>query len=497
MNDFVVSKQSDMVLQVVNRGGDRRWYTAMLMCENGSHQEAAKLVDEILCDPGADYYRSIIADWNYANKHTFPTKKIIDISDRRNTDSIMLHTVITAIGNTAAFKDDFNGNVVAMTKHAVDIGANILAYNVANAILIWAVKPSDFAEAQRYFKIVIDNCIDRSEKAAAIVNSAIIVRDGLVTGEENYEEAFNLYEQAGELGQVTGMFNAANISSLMIDKGKTKYIAHMEYWLQRLLERVGGGVPLLESDKHPGLDSMVNNARIILGQMHIFGKASDPKPIYGIILYRMVTSWGNYDPRRDYDIAYSHKIARLGRPANDSPLECWAYVLDAMDWRIGKISDIDNNMGVIDIHMDEDAGHVSMIVLNNLILGTELDETTLYFKEFIQKMKDRGFDRYLITQSVAMYYDNDGDIYTPVIAVSNGEPKMISIYPGMSTKDLMSAIENPPPFIDGMSFSSTAALPIAINQLQSGGSVIDGANDAVQTGKMGVWSIPHAPKLVA
>lgn len=494
MNDIATIKQSDMVLNVVNQGGDGRWYTAMLMCENGNHQGAANLVNEILCDPEADNYRSIISQWTYLSRNELPVVQELNTKDTKSIDGTMIYTVITAIGNTSAFKNDFTGNVVAMLKKAVDIGAQILAYNVANALMIWAKTPDDFSEAERYFNIVINNSLDRSEKAAAIVNSAVIVRDGLITGKKDYAEAIRLYEQAGELGQVTGMFNAANVSSWLAHKGDVKYYAHMEYWLQRMLDRVGGGVPLLDSDNHPGLDSMINNARIMLGQLNIFGKASNPKPIYGILLYRMVTSWGCYDPRRDYDIAYSHKIAQLSRPANEKAIDCWSYVLDAMDWRIGHLNNFDGNMGTIEIVLDEEES-ISLIVLNNQILGEELNKITPYLNEFVGRMKGHGLNRYLITQNVAMYYDHGGQIYTPIIAVNGSGARIISIYPGMTTKELTSAIEGTTPFIDGVSYSSTAALPIAINLLQGGGSVIDNAGNAISISKIGVWSVPHGLNL--
>lgn len=491
---------SKTVLDVIGDSGDKRWYTAMLMYENGNYQKAAKVVNDIITDPDNDYARKAIV---MEEVNEVPTgTRTISVNDnikamskdlneiRMMIDGMMYNAIIAKIANMGVLKKNTGDNVVTMLKSVTDAGLPDFAYNLANTLFGSAKTKSDFELVQHYYQIAM-NDEDPSIRAAAFVNYCPIVRDGLITGVKDHKKAVEIYAQAGELGQVTGMFNAANVSDWLINDGHHEYCEVMAHWAERLLKRKSDSTPLLQSDVDNNTDKMVDDAKMMLCKVHVSEMIKNADPLYGLQLCESVTDIQPHVKAWYFDRAYGNTIKNLNKPSTNSGADNWAYVLSAMGWTISDVKDHANGVGMMYIEDETTEMVIPLLVVDGDILGDKAGSISKGCNIFIKKFKEKFQDHYLIAQKIAAFHETNGQVYTPIIAVSNGFSRYISIYPGMSTKDLFETFIHPRPFIDGVSFSNSCVISIAINKLNSGESVREEFNYNDRFSIKGEWGIPH------
>ena len=111
-------------------------------------------------------------------------------------------------------------------------------------------------------------------RSAAMVNRAALIRDGLLTGVEDWPAAVKLYEQAAELGNVVGAFNAGNVSAWLSEKGERAYAARSAKWYRRAIEMVEAGAIKPTHTSPENAKQMAESARGSLAHMVLDGVIS-------------------------------------------------------------------------------------------------------------------------------------------------------------------------------------------------------------------------------
>lgn len=108
---------------------------------------------------------------------------------------------------------------------------------------------------------------DLDLRSAAMVNRARIVRDGLLTGERDWPGAVRLYEDAAQMGNVVGAYNAARVSEWLARQGQLEYARRSLKWYRLVLESVQAGTYQEQHCGHAAARSMAEKAHSALAHL--------------------------------------------------------------------------------------------------------------------------------------------------------------------------------------------------------------------------------------
>jgi tetratricopeptide (TPR) repeat protein len=157
-----------------------------------------------------------------------------------------INECIESVAQSIFLADRAPPNFIKLLRYAADHGSAQLAYSAANCISEAATSPEEFTEAERMYLFAIEATTSPKIRAACYVNYATIVRDGKISGKEDWKKAISLYESAAKLGMVVGMFNAGNVSGWLGNAGEPEYLAHAAKWYQYALDWVAAGKETLD-----------------------------------------------------------------------------------------------------------------------------------------------------------------------------------------------------------------------------------------------------------
>ncbi|PMV89756.1 MULTISPECIES: hypothetical protein [unclassified Pseudomonas] len=114
--------------------------------------------------------------------------------------------VIDTISMVAVEKGEHGHWYESLLLLAAEGGLSHCAYDVGNLISQRASTLAEHVLAHRYYTQAAKNSTDPATKASALVNSCDPIRDGLLTGEPDWEKAVEIYEQAAELNLAVGKY---------------------------------------------------------------------------------------------------------------------------------------------------------------------------------------------------------------------------------------------------------------------------------------------------
>lgn len=495
-----MAMKPETVLRLLNDGDDKRWYTAMMLCENGNLQGAAKLVNNLLNEPGpGEQVRELLRKYHHIDQ-IMADQLMYDMIENGDLYQdkvlgIVYKNVILYVSHEAALQDDIRGDVLPMMKSAVALGVTELAFNIANAIMSSAMSVSEYREAEEYYGIALKFSKSDSDTAAALVNSAHIICDGLVTGTPDIPAAIERFMKAGDLGQLTGMYNVAYYSiALAHVQNDPKHYAVAEQWLERFIVRMDAAEGLMVSDVRADTNNMIDSALEALAKLHITQRATSPDPDYALSLIRSMRKTCRDLPML-LDSIYSMKLRLLGMIEDNSDAAIWGKVMRTMGFAVNSAVQVKKELAIIMINKcDGTNDPIVLMVVDDAVFGEEMGDVTDNCKRFLSSYVKEKDHELIITSSVAFAHDDNGRIYTPVVtqAKDGTGHRLISLYPGMTTKELIDSINSNAPFIDGKSCSVGYDIAIVINEMKAGIRQSNYEGTVVEFGEMGEWQIPHA-----
>ncbi len=276
------------------------------------------------------------------------------------------------------------------------------AYNAANALLHDSGSPGDIELAEKYFLQAIGDTEDPSKKAAALVNYAEIVRDGMITGKPDYPGAIALYEQAAELGLVTGMFNAGNVSMWMFQQGDSSHAGKGIYWLTRLQEHFACGKPFLEMDQSNLGKGFLESAIDMLVKFHVLSDCPEADVDVGLALLLAQPKKPESTNVRQWLIekALIKRLEKSENPVRNTPGHNWRHLLSQLGWLC---SNPDNHPQMrAEAFMVETAsyGDVMFVVMNGVF---DPERPSPHVLQTIKHLHRKGIHRLFIAPSHALF----------------------------------------------------------------------------------------------
>lgn len=493
----------ELFLRSLNDNGDKRWYTAAMQCENNNYQGAASLICEMLREkngnnPAVEILTRKTDDINLEIGDALGASNYQETIDLISGDmqKVLIKMLLSNIDSRADKNNDYTGHVLAMAELLAGCGMADVAYNAASSLRLKAKTKADFKESERLFLMALKVATDPALRAAILVNYGEIVREGHVTGVPDYKKAIEIYAEAGELGQITGMYNAATVSSWLMVNDKA-FAAIAEHWLHRLLDRIEGNGALLETDNHGNLDSMIDTAKAMMAQLHVEERVANPDMNYAI---RLSLSVKNKGAKTHWiiDRAYMKKVSSLSRPKQKGGAHNWAYVLGAMDWTILGVHQVNEHYGMLGVALpDANKPHIDMIVLNSRIFKDTDGNVHPDCIELISELKKVHTLPFMLATNAAFFNTVDDCVYTPILVVNESGTWPISISAAVTPEILQNLVSHQIPFINDITYSHSCFISIAINNLALGRSIkenfILGEEWAMDESR---WKVPLGRALV-
>jgi len=364
---------------------------------------------------------------------------------------------------------------------AAEGGLSHCAYNVGNLITERANTPADHALAYRYFSQAAKHATDPSLKASALVNSCASIRDGLLTGKPDWERAVEIYEQAAELGLAVGMFNAANVSCWLKDKGQFAYAARAAKWLNRLINAVEAGEAFVDIGGDAEVQQVYRSAKSRLAELH----AMDQVEIVDID-FILSTAKEEPDPDRSAWLhcrGYEHRLRGTPVIAKQAAWANWLSVLTLMGWTLDS-DPVALNLGpgagdsrLLTFKRDNGAPLALAVVDHDEV---ENNDGVYRLVDLVETLQATHPGPCLAIGAKGLFVQvnkKDGlSSYTVFVSADeNGVIDLIPIWPGASADDVAAQMEDERPRYGVHNTDEGNTIPILINALNSG-RTIDGVS---------------------
>lgn len=194
---------------------------------------------------------------------------------------------------------------------AADRGAPEHAYDWATYLTGTATTRAHFAIAETYFQRAISQSRSPRIRAASLVNYAALLRDGRTAGVPDPVRALALFEEAASMGMVLGMLNAASVCSALANDGDAAYIERAAHWFQHALDYVHAGKIVLDFNGEAALTDHLDQCRLGLAYMHVYGTFSRADAAAGIALIAALHKAGNAQARSLTAVGEARKAARV------------------------------------------------------------------------------------------------------------------------------------------------------------------------------------------
>ena len=453
---------------------DPRWGTALLIASNGDLPGAARLVTELL--------KSIHV------KSFSPDTRLEDYPHL--LDEIIYDLVIGTLSNLATLRPGTLPEITEMLCSAADAGYYQSAYNAASGLQDAAKTPDDYKRVERYFKIAINTIEDKSLLAASLVNYCELVRDGLITGNKDYPAAIAIYEQAAELGLVTGMFNAANVAMWAVSLGKQEMIEKAAYWFNRGIETVDAKKPLMAMDDPETIKKSYAEAVQQLAEFHISEKIRGADVEFGLKLA------GKIAPQSEdevvlknwlHEVGLSKRISALSHPPVQRPSHYWHYLLDNLGWKLGPIMQ-DTPHPITDMfHVKHSKGTASLVVLKAMISP---DLTYSALDKLVESILSLGATHVFLVSQYGMFKMNGNRVHCPLLVYTGTRKNLITLNLTCSPDELIANASRGQPFMKENNGVGNCAFPIALNMLNSGRSISEGLDLGSPYQVIGGWCVP-------
>jgi TPR repeat protein len=453
---------------------DARWGTALLIASNGDLPGAARLVTELL---KSIHVKSYAADTRLED---YP--ELID--------QIIYDVVIGTLANLASLRTKALPEITEMLCSAADAGYYQSAYNAANGLWEAAKTREDYKRVEHYFKIAINTIQDKSLKAASLVNYAELVRDGLITGKQDYLGAIAIYEKAANLGLVTGMFNAACVAMWEASLGKKDLIEKAAFWFHRGIESVDAKRTLLPMDDPDTIKKAYAEALEQLAELHIKEKILGADVEFGLRLTEKIV------PKDDEgveiksllrEIGLSKRLKNLSHPPERTSTHHWHYLLGALGWKVGPVV-AQKQDPLVGMFQTTDRKGAPMFVVVKRMFSPDLDYPSL--DKLASDILLSGSSHVFMVSEHGMYKMNGKRIHCPLLVYTGTRKNLVTLNITCSPEELIANSNNGLQFMKDNNGVSNDVFPTALNMLNNGQSVSERLDPGSQFYLIGGWSVP-------
>jgi hypothetical protein len=453
---------------------DQRWGTALLIASNGDLAGAARLVIELLKSMTVKHYSADTRLEDYP--------QIID--------EIIYDLVIGTLSNLASLRTTPTPDITEMLCSAADAGYYQSAYNAALGLRETARTPEDFKRTQHYFKVAINTIEDKSLKAASLVNYCELVRDGLITGKRDYVAAIAIYEQAAELGLITGMFNAGNVAMWEASIGNESMIPKAAYWFARTVEAVDAKKPLMTMDDPETVRQAYNVSIRHLAEFHICEKIPGADVEYGLKLAERI------EPEDDEDavmkawlqeVGLSKRLMRLSHPQARTSAHHWHYLLHALGWKVGPVV-TQTPDPFVRMFQTAHRGGMAMFVVVKAMFSPDLDYSAL--DKLAAGLLLSGVSHVLMVSELGMFKMNGKRVHCPLLVYTGTRKDLVTLNITCSPDELIANAHKGSQFMKDNNGVGNCAFPIALNMLNSGRSISEGLDLGARYQVIGGWCVP-------
>jgi tetratricopeptide (TPR) repeat protein len=453
---------------------DARWGTALLIASNGDLPGAARLVTELL--------KSIHV------KPYSPDTRLEDYPEL--IDQIIYDVVIGTLANLASLRTKALPEITEMLCSAADAGYYQSAYNAANGLWEAAKTREDYKRAEHYFKIAINTIQDKSLKAASLVNYAELVRDGLITGKQDYPGAIAIYEQAADLGLVTGMFNAASVAMWEVSIGKKDLIEKAAYWFNRGIEMVDAKKSLPPMDHPETIKRAYAEALVQLADFHISEKIRGADVEFGLKLAQKIESANPDETAMKnwlLEVGLSKRITGLSHPAVMSASHSWHYLLENLGWKLGPVVENTPHPLVDSFQVQHRQGTATLVIIKAMI-SPHLDYSAL--DKLAASIMTAGSSHVFLVSQYGMFRMNGNRVHCPLLTYTGTGKNLVTFNITCSPDELIATAHKGLPFMKDNNGVGNCAFPIALNMLNSGRSISEGLDLGSLYQVIGGWCVP-------
>lgn len=243
-------------------------------------------------------------------------------------------TVINCICHIAYHGSNEGHWLETLVLLGAEAGLSACAYSAANMIQERAKSPADHSLAGRYFEQASLHSQNPSIRASSICNGCTAVRDGLITGTPDWPKAVEIYEQAADLGLAAAMFNAANVSAWLIQKGHMEYAEQAAHWLNTLIAKVDAGEDFVDMGGAAEVQHIYGMAKNSLAQLHAENLVA--KVDVNLIL-EMADAQHNPDQaKRMRARAFEYRLQMTALESKPAAWQNWLSVLSVMGWQLAE-----------------------------------------------------------------------------------------------------------------------------------------------------------------
>jgi hypothetical protein len=415
----------------------------------------------------------------------------------------MVDVLLSIVHDMAVIESHFSPAVKSLLCKAADKGYHLYAYAAANSVRDDAKNVRDYRRAERYYKLAMSCTEEPARQAAAHVNYGRMVREGRVSDKPDLPAAIEIFEVAGRMGLVKGMFHAGDTSSTLAQDGDRAYGARAAYWFNKALETRASGVPILDYENDAELERQVYESCVFeLSALNIDSLFDGADVEEGIRWARQLADRGSARARRNLQIAYERHLTDMTTKPAKSPGGNWKSVLAQMDWSFkGKLRTI--TVPVVLSDSDEEESMQVDVLTVNLHKGKQIDlfvvhdpclpaqggfELLSTVAQVLSKIHPGDF--FLLSRK-ALFIEQDDMAYTPIYVRHNGRVRPQALWLGCSPAEVLQRAKDGVEFLDPRFGNENCILPIAVNTLDEGYVVATDARlDLPWVGVGEPWCMP-------
>lgn len=388
-------------------------------------------------------------------------------------DHGLIEYVLGSINTVAVLNGIKGPGIEAMSTRAADSGHPEFAFNAGNYLIARAANPDDFRQAERYYQLAAEQSKDDATRAAAMVNSAAIVRDGSVTGQPDLPAALALYEQAAGLGLMAAMFNAGNVSLWLVDQGHVQLASGAAKWFEKAIGTVEEGITSVDQISEEVRMSIYASARLRLAEMH--ARELLPNASFSTCRTLLEPYLGkNPHARWVLNIALETQMCKSVVKPSSTAGGNWKSVLELMRWNVLSITPFDHGVvrGIAAkgdlLTIEAEPGSTMTLIVMDCFVHPQHESFSVMVDLAYGHLDELGHPCFITGNKG--YFANVADTdYSLLFHIAGSEFTSVPVWPGATCSEVLALSGKPEAerFIDAAA-DVRNCIPILVNALDEG-----------------------------
>lgn len=362
-------------------------------------------------------------------------------------DHKLVDAIVSAISRVAVLNGIQGPAIEAMTIAAADAGVQDMAYNAGNYISDRAKKPADFKLAEKYYLKAYDDSSTASVRASAISNCAAIIREGEITGTQDWPAAVALYEKAAALDLLAGAFNAGNVSMWLVNTGHKDYAERAVKWFETVIDHVEQGKESVDLGGEEERLQLRRSASLALAELH----ARDLVPGASYQACKsLVAPYLETEPHARWCLSLATRTVMGKAKLKPSPTAGgnWKSVLEMMQWKVVSSTPFDygDARGVStkgDLLVVEAChGNAMTLVVMDTFVHPGIEAFSVMVDLACAHFEKLGWPCYIVG-SKAFITEVNGYPYSILFRMAGDQFSTVPIWPGATCDDVLALGDMP------------------------------------------------------